>query len=66
MVDLHCGPCDSSMVLDADEDMDTVVLDLIHRFTTSHEECGYVAPRVTKEEEQRKRIVQPSKKDDTE
>jgi hypothetical protein len=64
--EMHCGPCDSNLTLDADEDMDTVVLDLVHRFTKSHEECGFVVPSVSKEEEQRKRLLQPTKKDDTE
>ncbi|CAB4123999.1 hypothetical protein UFOVP45_91 [uncultured Caudovirales phage] len=32
--------------MDYDEDMDTVTLDLVHRFTQAHVACGYIAPSI--------------------
>jgi hypothetical protein len=47
-IDLVCGPCESSLALDtADEDVETLTLDLIHRFTKAHEPCGYILPSVS-------------------
>lgn len=63
---MRCGTCDSELTLDAEEDMGTVVLDLVHRFTRAHEDCGFIVPTITKEEELRKRLVQPPKVDKTE
>lgn len=45
-VDMTCGPCQSTMTMDYDEDMDTVTLDLVHRFTQAHVACGYIAPSI--------------------
>ena len=63
---MRCGTCDSELTLEAESDMDTVVLDLVHRFTRAHEDCGFMVPIISKEEELRKRLVQPTKADKSE
>jgi superfamily II DNA/RNA helicase len=63
-VDLSCGKCESSMALDtSDEEMETFSLDLIHRFTKAHEDCGFIAP--TAIQSPNTKTVRPFKSDDT-
>lgn len=59
-IDLACGKCESSLALDTvEEEMETLTLDLIHRFTKAHEACGYIAPATNTD------IVKPTKREDT-
>lgn len=62
-VDLACGRCESSLALDAGEEMETFSLDLIHRFTKAHEECGYMAPSTS--ESLNNPVLRPRNSDDT-
>ncbi len=63
---MRCGTCNAELTLEAESDMDTVILDLVHRFTRAHEDCGFMVPTITKEEELRMRLVKPTKAEKTE
>jgi hypothetical protein len=52
--------------METDDDLTTVTLDLVHRFTRAHEDCGFMVPTITKEEELRKRLLQGTKAPKTE
>jgi len=63
---MRCGTCDSEITMETDDDLTTVTLDLVHRFTRAHEDCGFMVPTITKEEELRKRLLQGTKAPKTE
>jgi hypothetical protein len=64
-IDLACGKCESSLALDTtDEEMETFSLDLIHRFATAHEECGFISP-TSSELQSNTKSVRPFNRDDS-
>jgi len=42
-VDLHCGMCESQMMMDSDDNNSGVWM-LVHRFSNAHSACGFVSP----------------------
>jgi len=41
-IDLGCGKCDSSLIIDGDDDL--AIWMMLYRFTNAHLECGFVSP----------------------
>lgn len=67
-VQMSCGNCASEITVDTDENMETMSLDLIHRFNEAHVECGFIAPAGMRSLDipRKVRRVQPPESDDTE
>jgi hypothetical protein len=64
-IELNCGKCESGLTLDSDPTMDTMSLDLVHRFTRAHEACGYMVPNHVLADgvpnDEKRRIIKPRK-----
>lgn len=67
-VQMTCGNCTSEITVDTDENLETMSLDLIHRFNEAHVECGFIAPIGSRSGDSLRKVrrVQPPETDDNE
>lgn len=57
-VEMNCGRCESYFQIESEEE-DPLWL-LVHRFTNSHVECGFMTPTATEEDGPiKKKIIKP-------
>jgi hypothetical protein len=68
-VDLACGKCESQLTLDSEGGMETMAIDLVHRFTKAHETCGFMVPNFAGVEDvyqPKRKVIKPRKVDEAE
>lgn len=66
-IDLNCGQCESSLILDSEDD--GAVWLLTHRFINAHTECGFVLPSINLTENSevlKRRPIKPRRERDEE
>lgn len=63
--ELNCGHCESYFQVDSEEE-DAVWM-MIHRFSTAHADCGFMAPTGTEPATPlKKKVIKPRRSEDSE